>query len=289
MKKRNYLIYLLLITSCFSVIAQDTNVQDEQSSKTRNKGKVYFYWGWNISQYSNSDIQFTGDNYDFTVNNARAQDRQSNISFKNYLQPNRITIPQTNARLGYFFHDNWNVSIGLDHMKYVLEQFQNAEISGEINLNDQNEGTQIYNGTYNNTQQVLNEDFLTFEHTDGLNYINLGIARVDNLGEYFNWDPKKIQINLTEGFEAGVLIPKTNAKVLDKDRYDEFHLAGYGLSLKGGINITFLNNFFVQLEIKGGFIDMQDIRTTASKSDRAKQNFFFAQENITFGYIFKLF
>ncbi|GGX21190.1 hypothetical protein [Aquimarina muelleri] len=294
MKKSTILIFLLLIAGKYKTLAQqdntDSNPIGKTKEKTKNKGKVYFYWGWNISQYSSSDIRFYGDNYDFTVQNTKAEDKVAKpIGYDKYLNPGNMTIPQTNARLGYYFHDNWNASIGLDHMKYVVTQFQTAQVSGDINLTSQNEGFTSFNGVYNNTDTILSEEFVSFEHTDGLNYINLEVARVDNLGDYIGLNPDKIQINLTEGLSAGMLIPKTNSKILGKERYDEFHLAGYGISLKGGINVTFFKYFFIQAEVKTGFINLPDIRTTKNSADRAKQHFFFSQQNITFGGIFKVF
>lgn len=283
-----------MIAGKYKTIAQqdntDSNSINKTREKTKNKGKIYFYWGWNISQYSSSDIRFYGDNYDFTVQNAKAQDKVTKpVGYDKYLNPGNMTIPQTNARLGYYFHDNWNASIGLDHMKYVVTQFQTTKVSGDINLTSQNEGFTYFNGVYNNTDTILLEEFVSFEHTDGLNFINLEVARVDNLGDYIGLNPDKIQINLTEGVGAGVLIPKTNAKILGKERHDEFHLSGYGISLKGGVNITFLKYFFIQAEVKTGFINLPDIRTTGDSTDKAKQHFFFSQQNITFGGIFKVF
>lgn len=294
LKKSTILIFLLLIAGKYKTIAQQDNTESDSigktKEKTKNKGKIYFYWGWNVSQYSSSDIHFYGDNYDFTVQNARAKDKVAKpVGYDKYLNPGNMTIPQTNARLGYYFHDNWNASIGLDHMKYVVTQFQTAKVSGDINLTSQNEGVTSFNGVYNNTDTILSEEFVSFEHTDGLNFINLEVARVDNLGDYIGLNPDKIQINLTEGVGAGVLIPKTNAKILGKERHDEFHLAGYGVSIKGGINITFFKYFFIQTELKAGFINLPDIRTTGDSADKAKQHFFFSQQNITFGGIFKVF
>ena len=80
------------------------------------------------------------------------------------------------------------------------------------------------------------------------------------------------------------MIPKTNTTLLNNQRYDEFHLAGYGLSLVGSLNFTFYKHFFIQSELKGGFIHMPDIRTTMHSSDKASQHFFFAQYNVVFGF-----
>ena len=253
--------------------------------KTKNKGKLYFYWGWNKAQYSYSDITFKGDDYNFTLYNIAAKDRQNPWDADLYLNPTNMTIPQTVARVGYFFHDNWNFSMGFDHMKYVMVEQQPATIDGYIDLNNP---VSEFNGVYNNEYIYIDEDFLEFEHTDGLNYINVEISRVDNLGDYLKWNSDKIQLNLIESFGAGILYPKTNSTLLSKQRYDDFHLAGFGLSLKAGVNLTLFNHFFIQTEFKTGYIDMANIRTTNSTSDSASQELFFFQRNISFGYIFQL-
>ena len=281
------IIYILITctTNCYSQEKQIGTTPLENKFKTQKKGKFYFYWGWNKAQYSYSDIRFKGDNYNFTLFDMAAQDRQTGWDPSVYLNPGNMTIPQTVARVGYYFHDNWNLSLGVDHMKYVMVRNQLATIDGYIDL--QNSFTQ-FNGIYDNEQLMIGEDFLQFEHTDGLNYINIEISRVDNLGEFFKWDSKKVQLNILESIGTGVLYPKTNSTLLSKERYDDFHLSGFGVSLKGGINLTLYDRFFVQAEVKTGYINMSDIRTTTSNTDSASQEFFFFQRNISFGYIFQL-
>jgi hypothetical protein len=281
------IIYILIVctTNCYSQEKQIETTRIKDKFKTQKKGKFYFYWGWNKAQYSYSDIKFKGDNYNFSLFDVAAQDRQTTWDPAVYLNPGSMTIPQTVARIGYYFHDNWNLSLGVDHLKYVMVNNQVATIDGYIDL--QNPYTQ-FNGIYDNEPLMIDEDFLQFEHTDGLNYINIEISRVDNLGDFFKWNSKKFQLNVLESIGAGVLYPKTNSTLLSKERYDDFHLSGFGVSLKGGINLTLFDRFFVQAEIKTGYINMPDIRTTKSNADTASQEFFFFQRNISFGYIFQL-
>lgn len=281
------IIYILITytTNCYSQEKQIGTPPLENKFKTQKKGKFYFYWGWNKAQYSYSDIRFKGDNYNFTLFDVAAKDRQTRWDPSVYLNPGNMTIPQTVARVGYYFHDNWNLSLGVDHMKYVMVRNQLATIDGYIDL--QNSFTQ-FNGIYDNEQLMIGEDFLQFEHTDGLNYINIEISRVDNLGKFFKWDSKKVQLNILESIGTGVLYPKTNSTLLSKERYDDFHFSGFGVSLKGGINLTLFDRFFIQAEIKTGYINMSDIRTTTSNADSASQDFLFFQRNISFGYIFQL-
>ena len=146
-----------------------------------------------------------------------------------------------------------------------------------------------YGETLPNGQILLTEDFLTFEHTDGLNYINTEFCRVDDISKWFNLpNTDKFQINITEGVGAGFLYPKTNAKLLENERHDDFHISGYGVSAKAGLNFTFFKHFFLEAELKGGYIDMNDIRTTKNNSDKASQHFLFFQRIIAIGGIFKI-
>jgi hypothetical protein len=261
------LFFLSLASTCFS-----QNV----INSTRRKGEFYFYWGWNRSWYGNSDINFKGEDYNFTLSDVKANDRQTPFSFNKYLNPTNITIPQYNFRIGYFIKDHYSISIGADHMKYVVTPNQTVSIHGSIVQT----GT-IYDGNYNNDLIVLEENFLQFEHTDGLNYINIDFRRHDLLIALSN----KIKMNVSEGIGAGMLIPRTNTTLLNKDRYDEFHLSGYGINLLVGLNVTFFDALFIQSELKGGYINMPDIRTTQFIEDKASQSFFFAQLNLTFGII----
>ena len=97
------------------------------------KGDFYFYWGWNRTWFRNSDIQFTGADYDFTLSDVWAKDRPSKVSFKNYISIKNLTIPQFNVRFGYFINDRYSVSIGTDHMKYFVVPYQLVQLTGNIN------------------------------------------------------------------------------------------------------------------------------------------------------------
>ena len=198
-----------------------------------------------------------------------------------------MTIPQTNFRMGYYISDKYNISLGVDHMKYVMTQFQTVTMNGEINLPISDIGS-TFNGDYSNSPMEMTEAFLKFEHTDGLNYVNSEVSRVDDLFKLFHWNTDKIQLNSLVGAGFGLLYPRTNTTLLLKERRDEFHISGYGIGVKTGLNLTLFKYFFIQSELKGGYINMPDIKTTKSNADSASQNFMFLQTNIVFGGIFKL-
>ena len=279
MKNIIFTTSLFLIT--LSLFSQET-IQNQDKYTAHKKGKFFISWGGNRETYSKSDIQFKGTDYDFTIYDVSAHDKPKGWHI-DYINPGRMTIPQTNLRVGYFVNDHYSVALGVDHMKYVMNQGITVNYTG--NYPNRNS----YGEAVGNNQVLLTEDFLTFEHTDGLNYINTEVSRHDDISKLFKIiDTDKIQVNVTEGIGLGVLYPKTNAKVFNKQRHDDFHLSGYGASIKAGLNLTFFKHFYIQTEVKGGYINMPDIQTTFRKSDSASQEFFFFQKIIAFGGIFRV-
>ena len=240
-----------------------------------NKGKIFFFWGGNRGYYTDSDITFTGSNYNFTINDAVAVDRPKGWHI-DYINPLRMTIPQTNCHVGYYITNNYTVSLGVDHMKYVMKNNQTVKMNGYIS----GSGTS-HDGVYNNTDKVLTEDFLTFEHTDGLNYVVAEGARIDDISRLFGIrNTDKLQVSLTEGLGFGVMYPKSNTKLLNKERYDEFHIAGIGVN-------AFFKYFLIVGELKGGYINMYDVRTTYDIADKAKHDFFFFETVLGVGGTFR--
>ncbi len=279
--------HLLLISLCIVTtisFAQETAPTKYTSTK---KGKFFVSWGGNRESFTKSDITFKGEDYNFTIKDAEAKDKPKGWHI-DYINPTRITIPQTNVKVGYYISDHYTISIGADHMKYVMQTNLTKVVDGYINLPN-NEAGSVYNGTFNNENVFVSEDFLQFEHTNGLNYVYTEFARVDDISTLFNiQNTDKFQVNITEGVGAGILYPKTNTTLLQKDRYDEFHLAGYGISINAGLNFTFFKHFFIQTDLKGGYINMPDIRTTSSTLESASQHFFYLQRIISFGGIFRI-
>ena len=95
-------------------------------------------------------------------------------------------------------------------------------------------------------------------------------------------------MNLEEGIDVGVYMPRTNTTILGEERYDEFHISGFGFSAKAGLNLTFFKHFYLQTDFKYGYVNMPSIRTTNSKSDNAKQQFGFFESIYSFGWRFNI-
>lgn len=272
----NKIIYLVLfIFTSFSFLAQEKYT-------AHNKGKYFILWGGNKDNYTKSDIHFQGKDYDFTLENVVANDVPKGWHI-DYINPTRLTIPQNNFKIGYFLNDSYSISIGFDHMKYVLTQDQIVRINGYY----PKPGS--YGELLSNDQIKVTERFLSYEHTDGLNYINTELSKHIDFSKLIGIkNTDKIQLNLVFGLGVGILMPRTDATLLNKQRSDDFTLAGFGFSTKTALNLTFLKYFFIQCELKGGYINMPNIRTTNSKEDKASQSFYFSQQIFVVGGIFKL-
>ena len=239
-----------------------------------NKGKIFVHWGYNFSSYANSDIHFKGPGYDFTLQNVKAKDRPSKLSW-DYINPMEITIPQFNFHFGYYFKDNYSVSLGWDHMKYVVQIPQTVKIKGFIDskISDPAISTGSWAGKYDGEEVKLVDSVLTFEHTDGYNFASVGLERYDDL-----WvsSSGKQSLNTELGVEGGLLIPRSDVHLFKEGDNHYWNVAGYGFAAKVGLQYHFLKWMYFQGSFKTGFTDLNRIRTTGRNAlDNAKQNIWF--------------
>ena len=273
----------LLVLSVFTAFSSSAQEQQKATKSTYNpykKGRAFAFWGWNRGFYSNSTLKMKGDDYNLTLHNLSAHDKVTKpvFNYNDYFKLGRITIPQTNFRVGYFFKDNWALTLGVDHMKYVMDQNQVAKVEGTITREGEFKGT--YNG-----DMAITDNFLTFEHTDGLNYINSEVERYVTVKNM----PQNLQIGFMLGAGAGVLFPKTNAKFLDYERNDRFHVSGFGLSAKAGFEFIFFKHLTLKGEAKQGYINMPNIILHQKGiNGKGKQQFGFSELTATIGWNFRV-
>ena len=264
----------LIIFGFAPLFAQQDALEEVQ--KEKQKCKFYLYWGWNRSAYSTSDINFKGSDHDFTLSNVKAKDRQTPFQWDVYFGPKQLSIPQYNFRLGYAWNEKYEFSIAVDHMKYVMVQDQKVTANGIIAV-----GSDRYDDNYINDTIELYQDFLKYEHTDGLNYLQVSFRRRDQL-----WTKKWLRLIWINGLEVGALMPKTNVRLINKPQNDEFHFAGYGMSVISGLKLEAGKHLFLQTEGKVGHIYMWDIDTSTESEDKASQAFAFAEWVFVLGYQF---
>ena len=239
-----------------------------------NSKKWSVYWGWNRSNYSNSTIRFKGQDHDFTLHDVKATDLQTNTGladiFKYYLNPAEMTIPQTNLRVAYQLNGDTAIALNLDHMKYVVTQDQSVAIEGQIN------------GVAQSGQQVIADNWLNFEHTDGLNIISIELEKQKKV-DWFGADRARVFALVG----LGVVIPKTNATMhmIGQTRNDEFHLAGWSVGAGAGLEVDMTKSVFLRSAYKIGYVDLPDVVTSA-RGDKASHHFTYNELLIAVGYRF---
>jgi hypothetical protein len=236
-----------------------------------NAKKWSVYWGWNRSNYSNSDIHFSGSDHDFTLRGVEAIDIQTDVSqhlFDTYLNPSEITIPQTNLRIAYQYNSDTAIAFNLDHMKYVVVQDQSVPISGQIL------------GVAQSGQQIIGDKWLNYEHTDGLNIVSLELEK-QRAVDWFGANHKAKLFGLVG---LGVVIPKSNVTMhmINQVRNDEFHFAGYSVSAGAGLEVDVYKDVFFRTAYKMGYVDLPDV-LTSSRGDKASQHFTYNEFLIALG------
>jgi len=250
-----------------------------------NKGKFYFHWGYNFSSYAKSDFRLYGKGYDFTLKDVVAHDRPTPLS-ATYIDLSRLSIPQFNAHFGYYLNDNYSISIGWDHMKYVLDVPQTVKISGTIDatISEPAISTGSKAGVYTNQDITLTPDFLTFEHTDGYNYASVEVERYDDA-----WRAKKgkMYLAMETGLGAGLIIPRSDVRLFGVGQNNYWNLAGWGVSAKAGAKLFFNTHLFFQGSLKTGWTNLSNIRTTGRNGiDKAQQKISYLENYWVLGYIF---
>ncbi len=275
------LIYLLLI---FTVSLSYSQEESEKKKKPKNrwqqrysggKGTFFLRYGWNRSWYTKSDLSVWGPGYAFTVKNAVGKDAPAKFSFSKYFSPKTWSIPQFSTKLGYYFADNWAVSIGWDHMKYVLEE-------GTYRFSAYVVST-VYKdwaGVYDDTPVETEYEYFHYENSDGLNYARVEIHRADQW-----WRQKKgiIAFNTLFGISTGMVITRNDFGIGELPHKNRFAVSGWGLSAHLGIRIDFINFIFLQYNFGGGLIHLPKVNTYDDEPHYARQVFLYGEMDFAFG------
>ena len=268
-----FIVLGILLSLDSTSLAQNLNQTD--------KGGFYFYWGYNRSTYTKSDLHVQGNGYDFTIKDMTASDNPKKLS-KDYLAIKKITIPQFNLRLGYFFKDNWAITLGYDHLKYLMDHPQDVTLNGHVDPGV----SDLWSGNYNNQLVPTDYDEIHYENSDGLNYIRF------ELGSYFNllsvgknnW----FRIRAQTAISAGMILSYNDFNFGGQFDRRTISLSGYGLSVHPGIRFEFFNHLFIQTNASAGFIHQVKVHTRPrQKGSYAKQYFGYLEADIVLGYTWR--
>jgi hypothetical protein len=286
---------------CFvnvNILAQqtDNSIKSNPGFKLHQKGKFYINWGYNLSWYNKSDIHFSGQGHDFVLYNVAALDKPSPLNL-DYVNPKTWSVPQFNFRFGYFISDKYSLSVGWDHMKYVATDYQTVRMYGYLDPSKVSDPLMKSNmekintkyspsGLYNDVNvEMTPDDFIHLEHTDGLNYASIDIERFFELWQSKKY--KKFGISLIAGTGAGMIIPRTDSHLFGSGENHFWNIAGWGASVKAGLQINLSKLIYLQSDFKYGYLEMVNIHTSNHYNiDKATQHIVFYENYWLIGFRF---
>jgi hypothetical protein len=269
-----------------------------QRRVTQRKGKKFFTWGYNRGYYTQSDINFKGPGYKFSLQDVTAQDKPEPID-STYLNPTTFDVPQFNWRWGKYLTDTIFFSLGHDHMKYVMSRGQDASIYGYISPLALQKGhlmaspdilvylylfpqtTNSYSGYHLGEGVKVTPDLLKFEHTDGLNYFSADIGITHPLWESLDG---RHAFSLNASVGAGPVILKSDVRLFGEGKNNKYNVGGYGVSSNVGFRFDYDKRYFFETAFKAGYMDLLYIQTTGKSRDHANQNFGFLEIIASIGF-----
>lgn len=279
MIQKKVLFFILIVISTFGAFGQKYSYKKKFGTQ---KNAMYFYWGYNRSIYTKSDIRFWGPDYDFILRDAAAKDRPSG-QFKTYVNPATISVPQFNIRVGWYYKFRWDWSIGYDHMKYVMRDYQELYVNGFINGTTSSN----LNGTFTNDdgKVLIRRNDLHYENTNGLNYCSV---QLNNTAPIWKTNDNKFAILRRLGGGAGFIITQTDFHWDGQEYHSGFKFSGYGISAHAGLRFDFFNRFFILNSYSAGFIHLPKNETIQHQGHYASQKFLYGSWEIVGGVIWYL-
>src|SRR6478609_5242623 len=255
----------------FQTIAQVASAQSS-AVPTNKKQSVYLTWGYHWNSYTTSTIHLkdhSSDNYDFTLYHAKAKDQPD----MNDILHSPLTVPQYVFRMGYFFNTKKDLGIELswDHLKYVVIDNQVMHLKGWIHE------------TYYDLDTLVTPNLVHFEHTNGNNYAMVSVVKRITFFQPAN-NKHSLSGIFTAG--AGILVPKTDSRVLGNHNDGPFRYSGVVFGASAGIRYEFFKYFYLEPSIKGAFADYTNAKVYLQ--GRAQHHFFSAQYIAAAGIVYPL-
>jgi hypothetical protein len=275
---KSAIIVLILLTS-FGSYGQKYSYKKKFGTQ---KNTMYFYWGYNRSGFTKSNINFVGPDYNFTAIDVAARDKPEN-DFKKYFSKD-FTVPQFNIRVGWYYKFRWDWSVGYDHMKYVMRENQELFINGFI---DGTDNVSLTNGTYTdaNGKIPILPNELDYENTNGLNYISVQLS---NTAPIWKTNNNKFAIIRRVGGGVGPVVTQTDFQWDSQSYNSTLKFGGYGISAHAGVRFDFFQRFFLMSNWSAGFIHLPKNETIQRQGHYAKHKFLYGQWELVGGVLWYL-
>lgn len=235
---------------------------------------MYLQWGYNREWYTKSNLHVKMSNgNDFILHSVTAKDKPDYEAI--YKAPGDISIPQYNYRIGFYINKKRTkaVELNFDHAKYVVSDFQKAHVTGTID------------GVSVNGDSILNPStFMHMEHTDGANFLHFNYVQQHELLK--SSDKKRSLLTVIWKAGAGINIPRTDFTWRGDRLNNDFHIAGYNLSLEGGARFYPFKRWFIEGTAKSGYVRYVNALacTKTMSGNRIHHGFGYLEVIATIGY-----
>jgi hypothetical protein len=274
---------LTVLLLALSVSAAFGQVRSHKKKNSTAAGTLYFYWGYNRSYYTHSTIRFVGPEYDFKMRGVAASDRPDKFDPAVYFNPTTITVPQYNARIGYYFTDKWSLSFGVDHFKYVMNDRNDVLLDGFIGMSADSSMA----GNYSDESFITDRDRFHYENTNGCNFLRFELARSFDIFEL--GDRRQVALTALAGASIGPALTFNDLNFGGRHTFATVSLSGYGASLNGGLRLEFFRHFFLQMNTGLGMFHLVHVRTRPDdRNSFARQAFGYSEYNAAAGFLLYL-
>jgi hypothetical protein len=250
-----------------------------QKDSTKRKKSLYVMWGYNRDAYTSSTLHFkhTGNGvneqgeYDFVVKDVKAHDRPD---FDQLYDVVNFTIPQYNARIGFWFNNanDEGFELNYDHAKYVVANYQTARFTGNIN------------GTYVDKDSILDPRYFHFEHTDGANFWMINYMKRNKV---YNSKDGNLKFGYVFKPGAGVLIPRTDVTLFGKRLNNKFKVAGFCAGIETALHAQLYEHFVVEFAAKAGYANYVNAFCLGKGLGKVSHQIGFVEGILTVGYQFR--
>jgi hypothetical protein len=271
---------------CFVFLAFHSEAQYRKYNRKKPKnsmaeGTGFVYWGYNRSAYTKSNIHFEGLGYDFMLNGVKAKDRPS-TKLAEYVNLTKLTVPQFNLRIGYNFKNYWNVSLGYDHLKYVMVHGPTYQVVGNTDAGFNS--VEPLNGYYTGINTTTEEEVFHYENSNGMNYIRAEISKVKNL---IRNRADTYTMTWLWGFSSGVILSYNDFTYNGTKTMVTSSLSGVAASLHTGMRFEFWKHLFLQANTGAGYIFQHYVKTRPDEYDTfARHRFGYVEGNVVLGCLF---
>jgi hypothetical protein len=248
------LVFIILLAT--ALISPYSFGQRKTKLNTNGQGTLFGGINYNRSYYSNSQLSFTGPEFNFRLNGTKLSDTPSGNS--SYFHSEGLEFLQFNAQIGYFIKPRWAISFNFERLNFFTPSDFSGEIDGVIAP-----GSSTLSGEYNNETIDLTSNDLYLEHSMGVNLVGVSLHRMDQI-----FKSKKAIFELLSYTRLGAGAIFSNANFTFNGIRDQqiTSLSGVAFTASAGVRTVFLQHFYLQFNLTGGIINQRSVALGQNRS-----------------------